>query len=96
MLLCPAMALTLFAWLGNCYFAEYELPLRASGGAIFLPAEHLHTLSAGAAHSCPYYYGGSVAAVVWADRIRPQHKAPPFGVLRAGSTARRPLLERTG
>ena len=35
MLLCPAMALTLFAWLGNCYFAEYELPLRASGGAIF-------------------------------------------------------------
>ena len=36
MLLCPAMALTLFAWLGNCYFAEYELPLRASGGAIFV------------------------------------------------------------
>ena len=36
-------------------------------------------------------WGGSVAAVVWADRIRPQHKAPPFGVLRAGSTARRPL-----
>ena len=84
MLLCPAMALTLFAWLGNCYFAEYELPLRASGGAIFLPAEHLHTLSAGAALP-PQLYGRIESA---------RSTKRPFGVLRAGSTARRPLLER--
>ena len=36
-------------------------------------------------------WDGSAAAVVGADSIRPQHKAPPCGVLRAGSTARRPL-----
>ena len=62
MLLCPAMALTLFAWLGNCYFAEYELPLRASGGAIFFRGTFAHAIC----------WGGSVAAVVGAvETMRP-------------------------
>ena len=74
MLLCPAMALTLFAWLGNCYFAEYELPLRLRGGVIFACGTFAYAIC----------WGGSAAAVVWADRIRPQHKAPPSGCSMTG------------
>ena len=69
MLLCPAMALTLFAWLGNLTSLNMSCPSACAEGQFFASGTFAYAIC----------WGSSAAAVVWADSIRPQHKAPPSG-----------------